>query len=274
MQLDGWTWEEMTLKAPAGMHVAWPRMLPAADWPKGESKAQADDPLAVIEQTFDDVRAYQKARAAADGGPGRQAIDLRWEAMLPVLEGDLPLVVSADGQQTIQAAVAFARRQRVKLIILGGYDAPDCAELLNQHATPIIVSSTHRLPRRRSDDYDAAYTLPERLRQAGVPFCIASRNTSNARNLPYEAAMAAAYGLPPDEALKAITLYPARILGVDDRVGSLEVGKHATLIVTDGNPLETTTQIEAAYIEGRQLDLSDRHKRLWHKYREKYRQLQ
>ncbi|MHC4404830.1 MAG: amidohydrolase family protein [Planctomycetota bacterium] len=138
----------------------------------------------------------------------------------------------------------------------------------------MIVSTVHRLPRRRSDPYDAVYSLPERLRAAGVEFCIAAKSTSNARNLPYEAAMAVGFGLPPDEALKAITLYPARILGVDERVGSLEVGKDATLIVTDGDPLETPTQVEAAFIQGRRLDLSDRHKRLWQKYREKYRRLE
>jgi imidazolonepropionase-like amidohydrolase len=194
--------------------------------------------------------------------------------MLPVLEGELPLVVAADRVEQIQAAVAFARREDVKLILYGGYDAPHCAALLKQHRVPVIVSTVHRLPLRRGDPYDAAYTLPERLRAAGVRFSIASKNTSNARNLPYEAAMAIGYGLPPDEALKAITLYPAQILGVADRVGSLEVGKDATLIVTDGDVLETPTHVEAAFIQGRRVDLDNRHKRLWRKYQEKYRRLE
>jgi hypothetical protein len=153
-------------------------------------------------------------------------------------------------------------------------DAARCAALLRKHRVPVIVSTVHRLPRRRGDAYDAAYTLPERLRAAGIPFCIASGNTYNARNLPYQAATAAAYGLPRGESLKAITLYPARILGIEDRVGSLEVGKDATLIVTDGDPLETPTHVEAAFIQGRRVDLSDRQKRLWRKYQEKYRRLE
>ena len=281
VQLDGWTWEDMTLKAPVGMHVQWPRMSPAADWKKGESgpsqEEQAktrDDALALLEQTFADARSYQKARAAQGPDAGRHAIDSRWEAMLPVLEGKLPLVVAADRVQQIQAAVAFAQRAEVKLILYGGYDAPHCAALLERHRVPVIVSTVHRLPLRRDDPYDAAYSLPGRLRAAGVPFCLASQNTSNACNLPCEAGMAVAYGLPPDEALKAITLYPAQILGVADRVGSLEVGKDATLIVTDGDVLDTPTHVEAAFIQGRAVDLDNRHKRLWRKYQEKYRRLE
>ena len=123
-----------------------------------------------------------------------------------------------------------------------------------------------------SDDYDAAYTLPERLRQLKIPFCIASSDESNVRNLPYHAATAAAYGLPVREAIRAITLSPAEILGVSERVGSLQVDRDATLIVTDGNPLETTTQVKMAFIQGAQVQLNDRHKRLWKKYQEKYRQ--
>jgi imidazolonepropionase-like amidohydrolase len=281
VRLDGWTWEEMRLKAPVGMHVDWPRMSPAADWKKGEPSPPdegqiktRDEALALLERTFADARAYQKARAAGEAPAGHHAIDSHWEAMLPVLEGELPLVVAADRVQQIQAAVAFAQREKVKLILYGGYDAPHCAALLKEHRVPVIVSTVHRLPHRRDDPYDAAYTLPERLRAAGVRFAIASKNTSNARNLPYEAAMAAGYGLPPDEALKAITLYPAQILGVADRVGSLEVGKDATLIVTDGDVLATPTHVEAAFIQGRRVDLDNRHKRLWRKYQEKYRRLE
>ena len=281
MQLDGWTYEDMTLKAPAGMHVQWPRVSPAAVWKKGKSSPSSeeqaktrDDALAQLEQTFADARAYRKARAAEGPGAGRHAVDLRWEAMRPVLEGELPLVVAADRVQEIQAAVAFAQRERVKLIIYGGYDAPHCAALLKAHRVPVIVSTVHRLPLRRGDAYDAPYSLPERLRAAGMRFSIASRNTWNARNLACEAGMAVAYGLPPDEALKAITLYPAQILGVADRVGSLEVGRDATLIVTDGDVLDTPTHVEAAFLEGRAVDLDNRHKRLWRKYQEKYRRLE
>jgi hypothetical protein len=279
LQLDGWTWEDMTLKAPTSMHIHWPNMTPVDAWWIEQSKTEQikdrDDRLAQLRRTFQDARAYWTAnRAAAEGRGPAVSHDARWEAMIPVLEGKLPVIVDADRAEQIQAAVAFAVEQRIKLIVLGGYDAPYCADLLKQHRVPVIVSAVHRLTLRRSDPYDTPFTVPERLRTAGVEYCIAGGShfsSSNTRNLPYHAATAAAFGLPRDEALRAITLYPAQILGVDDRVGSLEAGKHATLLVADGDILETPTQVEMAYIEGRQVDLSDRQKRLWKKYQEKYR---
>lgn len=269
IQLDGWTYEDMTLRLSAGLHIQWPRMSNLLENPSSSrSASSAEDELATLRQHFADARAYRKARQA-----GSKRIDVRWEAMLPVLEGELPLIVTADEIQQIQSAVAFADREQVRMILYGGYDAPHCAELLKKHSIPVIVGGVYRLPLRRSDEYDAAYTLPERLRQAGIPFCISSSErfgAANLRNLPYHAATAAAFGLPRDEAIKAITLYPAQILGVAERVGSLEVGKDATLIVTTGDPLETATQVRAAYIQGRPVVLNDRHKRLYRKYREKY----
>lgn len=264
MQLDGWTYEDMTLKPGVGLHIDWPQMPPVlgrtADGP-------ASRPLQALEEAFRQARAYQKARQA-----GSEQIDARWEAMLPVLEGHMPVMVTADEIQQIQSALAFAQREKLKLILFGGYDAPLCAEQLVGQDVPVVITGIYRLPLRRDDPYDASYTLPERLRQAGVRFCIAGAERfggSNARNLPYHAATAAAYGLPRDEALKAITLYPAQIFGVADRVGSLEIGKDATLIVTTGDPLETPTQVTMAYIQGRKVSLNDRHKRLYNKYRQK-----
>jgi imidazolonepropionase-like amidohydrolase len=153
------------------------------------------------------------------------------------------------------------------------------ADLLKQRDIPVIVGGTHYTPLRRWEDYDSPFTLPLKLHEAGIRYCISSTigfsgsgDASDTRNVPYEAATAAAYGLPQDEALKAITLYPAQILGVDDRVGSLEVGKDATLIVTDGDPLETPTHVERMYIQGRNIDLTSRHTMLYGKYKTKYNQ--
>jgi imidazolonepropionase-like amidohydrolase len=273
LQLDGWTWEDLTLKADVGLHVRWPAMAPVSDWmeqrPARQQREERDQALSRIKQALDDARAYQRARQSAGTV---QELDLRWEAMTPVLEQKVPLIVSADEVQQIQAAVAFAEREQLKLILHGGYDAPHCAELLKKHDVPVIVAGIYRLPRRQSEPYDTPFTLPERLRQAGIRFCISgNEGTSNVRNLPYHAAVAAAFGLPASEALKAVTLYPAEILGVADRVGSLEPGKDATLFVADGDPLETATHVEAAYVQGRPVELDDRHQRLWRKYQEKYR---
>jgi imidazolonepropionase-like amidohydrolase len=285
MQLDGWTWEDMCLKNSIGLHVAWPRMAPLDAWWVEESAREQtqsrDRALEAIGRALADARAYRTAKlACADGQGPEPEHDARWEAMIPVLEGKTRVFIDADDVQQIQSALAFAEREGLKPVIVGGYDAVECAALLKKLNAPVILGGVHRLPMRQSEDYDKAFTLPERLRTAGIKFCIGGEIggasgslPANIRNLPYHAATAAAYGLPPDEALKAVTLYPAEILGVADRLGSLEAGKDATLIVTTGDPLEITSLVTAAYIQGRAVDLNDRHKRLWEKYKEKYRRL-
>ena len=136
----------------------------------------------------------------------------------------------------------------------------------------MIVTGTFRQPRRNDSPYDDAYTLPARLEAAGVKWCLASGDeTPHERNLPYGAGLACAHGLARDAALRSITLSAAELLGVADKLGSLEKGKLATLIVTDGDPLEITTKIERAFIGGREIDLSSKHSKLADRYREKYK---
>ncbi len=260
MQLDGWTYEDMTLKTAAAMVVNWPS--PPST---GESSG-----LKVLRELFDDARAYKAARNA---DTGTQAFDIRLDAMLPVIAGDVPVLAIAHKAAEIQAAVSFAVEQKIRLIIFGGHDAEYCAALLKKYDVPVIIDSTHRKPSRRYEPYDVAYTLPGRLSKAGVRFCISGsdRNeTWNTRNLPYHAATAAAHGLRRGEALRSVTLYPAQILGIADRVGSLEPGKDATLIVTTGDPLETKTHVTRAFVQGRSVQLTSRHTRLRDKYLEKY----
>jgi imidazolonepropionase-like amidohydrolase len=270
IQLDGWTWEDLALSRETGMYVEWPRVLRRTSRLEDQpDQPNIDENMKRLRTAFEDARAYAAARKADENYP----IDARWEAMQSVLEGKLPLIARADDAASIQSAVAFATEHKLKLIIHGGYDAPLAAQHLKPHDIPVIIAGVYRLPQRRGDDYDAPYTLANRLREAGIRFCISSAGrfgASNVRNLPYHAATTAAYGLPPDEALKSITLYPAQILGVADRVGSLEAGKDATLFVSSGDILETATQVEAAFIQGRKVELNDRHKRLYRKYSEKY----
>lgn len=277
MQLDGWTWGDMTLRADTALHLNWPNMTPNYDWlverSSKEQMDQRDKRLQVLREAFAKAESYRVARRV---NPMGHPIDLRWEAMIPALEGKMPVMIDAVDMLEIQAAVTFADTWKLKLVIVGGYDAGDCLELLQQRDIPVVITGVHRLPQRRSDEYDLAYRLPAVLHEAGIRFCISSAGrfgASNVRNLAANAGMAAAFGLPREEALKAITLYPAQILGVADRVGSIVVGKDATLIVTDGDPLETTTHVHAAYIQGRAVDLNDRHKTLSEKYLEKYRRL-
>jgi len=150
--------------------------------------------------------------------------------------------------------------------------------LLKNNDIPVIIEATHKLPVRRWAGHDTPFKTPLLLHEAGVKYCISadggSFEAAHQRNVPYEAATAAGYGLPKDEALKSVTLYPAEILGIADRVGSLGVGKDATLFISDGDPLEIMTNIEQLFIQGRKVDMGDRHKVLRDKYTEKYRQLE
>lgn len=277
IQLDGWTWEEMAVKQEHSLHIQWPRIAPIQNWPTDDAAAMhIGDKAEMVQElrkAFANARMYWDAKKAAQGqGVKPPEIDVRWEAMIPVLEGKQPVTVEADEIQQIQAAIAFFQKEKVKTIIFGGYDAPRCADLLRKYDVPVVVASVLRLPMRPHDPHDTAFTVPKRLHDAGVRFCVAGvGRMGNMRNLPYHAAMAAAHGLPRDEALKSVTLYPAQILGIADRLGSLEAGKDATLIVTTGDPLEIRSLVTRAFIQGRPVDLNDRHKTLWHKYEEKYR---
>ena len=273
LQLDGWTSVDMTLQRESGLVINWPAAFRSSFFgPPGAGEAGGSQ-VQELRNLFTDARAWAKARTAS---PETQRYDIRLASMQPVLAGKVPLIVAADEAEEIQAAVAFGVEQKLQVIIFGGYDAESCAELLRRYQVPVIVSAVHRDPRNDHDDYDAAYTLPERLRKAGIRFCIsgsARSETWNTRNLPYQAATAAAYGLPRDEALKSVTLYPAQILGVADRLGSLEPGRDATIFVSTGDPLETDSQVTHAWIQGRVVDLSSRHTQLAGKYGEKFRRL-
>ena len=277
LRMDGWTPEEMTVRSPAAMHLRWPNMTINRDPRAPKSVEDQQKEIAKAERALRDAfaiaRSYAQARktAAADF-----KYDQRWEAMRPIFEGKLPVYVHAGTVAQMEASLAWAREMQLKIVIVGGNDAWRIAPQLKETDTPVIIALTTALPPRRDDPYDSQFGNAARLLEAGVRFCIA-RNGSQSeaaheRGLPFEAAMAAAFGLPRDEALKAVTLYPAQILGVADQLGSLEVGKAATLIVTTGDPLDFPTQVEAAYIDGRQIDLSNRQTRLRDKYQEKYRQ--
>jgi len=278
LQLDGWTFEDLSLKSHAAMHVNWPslrrsRFRRGGDRDESELVKRYEEQVRRLKDLFEETRAYQAGRKSLGD---QQPFDLRLEAMIPVVQGELPMMVAADSLNQIQSAVAFAAEQGAKLIILGGYDAPLCADLLKQHDVPVIISAVQRRPLRRSDAFDTPYTLAARLAEAGVKFCISSSDRSstwNTRILPIQAAMAAGYGLDRAEAIKSVTLYPAEVMGVAEMVGSLEVGKHATLFACDGDPLEIETQVNHAWVQGRKVDLSDKHKRLYRKYQRKYDQL-
>lgn len=275
INLDGWTWEQMTVKAPAGMHVNWPRMMVSGGFGSPDPSqlaSSAAESIASLGQAFATARAYVAARDA-----GQVDTDLRWEAMRPVLAGDVPLFVHANTQAQLKSAVAFAAEQGVELVVVGGDDAWRVADLLAAEGVS-VVTDVHDQPLRRWEDYDTAFTNPAKLADAGVRFAFGSGGSGFAvaheRNLPFQAGTAVGHGLDRDHAIRALTLDAAEILGVADRLGSLDAGKDATLIVVDGDPLEVMSSVDMAWIQGREVDLSSRHTMLYEKYQQKYQQLE
>ncbi|MEZ6211349.1 MAG: amidohydrolase family protein [Phycisphaerales bacterium] len=277
LRMDGWTWEDLSLEPDAGLMINWPSMRTfRAPWMRTSEEDQQSrvrEQVARIDSVFDDAVAY----FASVGADANIADDLRYDGMRAVLDGGKPVFIRAGQREQIESAVLWAVGRGLRPVIVGGADAEECAELLKRHDVGVIITGTLSEPSRRDEAYDAPFTLPARLEAAGVKWCLAgpggSFETPHERNLPYHAAMAVAYGLDHDRAIEAITLSAAELLGVSDRVGSLEVGKNATLIVTDGDPLEITTNVELAFIEGRAIDLGNKQTALAEKYREKYRQL-
>jgi len=261
MDLDGWTWEEMTMEAAAALNVSWPD-------PDDDGYEDAVERLRTY---FSDARAYASARA---GGVLTET-DPRFEAMIPAVERRIPVVVSADAVEQIQDAIRWADEMNVRPIIRGGRDAIHVADELADRQIPVILTETMAAPERAWEPYDHAYARAAQLHARGVPFAISGGSSAAYTNrLAYEAGVAVAFGLPEEEAVKAVTLYPARMMGIGDRVGSLEAGKQATLLVTTGNPLDYLTTIEQAYIQGREIDMRDIHRFFFDKYMEKLRQKQ
>ncbi len=267
MMTDGWTWEQMTLREGIAMTINWPSM---------RDSDQYREDVEEIQQAFDKARRYQTARLAMEAGEGpHHPFDIRWEAMLPVLEGEMPVLVNVGDLRQIQAAIAWTEKENLDVILAGSRDFGLVADQLAEKGIPVMLTSIISGPDTNWEAYDQGYSNPRKLYEAGVDFLIAGENSAAyAYRLPHHAASAVAFGLPEEEALKSITINAARILGIDDLVGSIEAGKDATLMITTGNPLELWTSNEQVFIQGRKLEMMDKHHRLYERYKEKHRQEQ
>ena len=273
MKLDGWTREDATLKAPAAIVVRWPDLAidrsPAARLSVRLQEKRRDEALEKLKNVFAEARAYAKAKAAeGKAGIPRHDDDPRLEALLPALDGSLPVIVLAQRVAQIRAALAWAREENVKLVLAGARDGWRVADEIAKANVPVIVEQPLELPTRQDEPYDANFASAGVMAKAGVRVAFTDGSTAySARDLPHQAASAVAFGFPREKAVEAMTLEPARILGVAARVGSLEPGKDATLIVTDGDILDLRTSVLAAYLDGRALDLTDKQKRLYERYK-------
>lgn len=280
MMLDGWTWEQATLKHPSGLHINWPsmRMNYGANVKKSEKqqKEEIQKSIRDLDHMVRDVRAYfqrikQRSRVAGE----RQKSDLRLESMIPFVVEKKKIFIHADEARQIKSAVEWAKKNDLKIIIVGGSDSWRLTDLLVKNNIPVVIDQVEKIPTRRFEPIHLPYKLPFLLKQAGVQFClntiIGYPHDGNIRNLPNEAMRAAAYGLNKSEALRSITLSTAEILGVDDMIGSLDIGKDATFFISDTPPMEMNPKILMAFIQGKEVDLNNHQKMLYKKYQEKYR---
>lgn len=221
-----------------------------------------------------DAKAAEPRSGSAKPAQGKTAEAQAADFKRTIGDGRKITFIEAQEYDQIIAAVALARREHLRLVLIGGRDAVHAAQPINDIGAKVMVNSVITMPRRDDSPYDEFFSLPARLKDAGIPFCIASgEETPHERNLPYAAALAAGHGLANADALRAVTLSAAECLGAEQHLGSITPGKDATLIVTDGDPLDVQTRTLSAYILGRPIDLSNKQTVLAAKYREKYRQM-
>lgn len=283
MSLEGWTWEEMSLKGAAALNVRWPdpNARPGGGFggegPGGPNARARQAPKSYAERVQELKNFFAEARAYRDAVKAGQTVrsDVKYAAMIPALDGQIPVVVAADGVAQMNDAITWAKEEKLRLVIRGGADAIHVAPRLKAENVPVILTSTMAAPDREYEGYDAVYSLPAKLHAAGVKFAIAGGSGALYSNrLPWDAGVAVAFGLPEEEALKAVTINAAEMMGVADKVGSLEVGKQGTLLITTGTPLDMTSNIDQAYIQGRELNMMDIQKWFFQKYMEKIKQQQ
>ena len=274
INLLGTSPKEMAVVPNAALVINYPRLGGGGGGGFGGFQQQVNlaDALTAGERQLEQIRkmlrdgeAYGRARDAyaKDSSLPRPDINVVLEALVPYVRGQQPVIFRADREAEIRGAIKFAEEMKLKPIILGGDDAWKVASLLKEKNVPVILTGIFGLPGREDDPYDVLYESASKLQQAGVRFCISSGDPgAEARNLPMYAGMASAYGLSKADALKAVTLYPAQIMNVADRLGSIEVGKMANLVVTDGDLLEIRTHIHYLFIDGRKVQLTSRHTEL------------
>jgi len=271
--LAGWTMDDMQIKRSVVMVINFPTIQTRSfdfttfsrkERPYAEAKQEYEKQLNELTDWIDRARHY--AQAIGHGGPSDFERDVKLEALAPVVRGQLPVLVFADRARDIRNAIEFCDKQKLKMILAGGQEAYKAKDLLRSKNIPVILRPALTLPSEEDDPYDRLLSQPAELAQAGVKFAIGSFDNSFARRLGQNAANASAHGLSYDDALKSVTLYPAQILGLADQVGTLETGKIANVIVTNGDPLELTTDLKYLFIKGQLTSTDNRHKRLFEKY--------
>jgi imidazolonepropionase-like amidohydrolase len=276
LRLDGWTNREMAVKPTAAMHIELPGLRGARGGfggGRGAVQARVDGPalLAELKGLFGDARAYEKRRDAAAKDPRLALPEFNetFEALLPLLKGEIPAMISVHGERDIRAAIQFVRDEKLKAVFYGVEQGFKAADELAKAGIPVVLGSLYDLPPVWEDGYDAIFRNAGVMAKAGVKIAFSSSSASAAKDLPYHAAKAAAFGLDRAEALRAVTINPAEIFGVADRMGSLEKGKAANIVLADNDLLEMRTNIVKVYIDGRERDLANRYTELLDKFKKR-----
>lgn len=265
INLWGWTPQAMTIEKRIGLRINWPGSNSGGrDGPAGSN---SEGGTGELKDYFLEAKAYAaRAKLFKESKIDNFEWDIRTEGLVPAAIGELPVIFEANSEQDIKDAVAFAEELDLKYIIRGGRDSWKITDFLKEHDVRVLFSGIHASP-GRDEPYDIHYATPAILNEAGVDFAIYSGGTANVFSLTYEAGMAVAFGLPLEKALKCLTIDAARILGVDDRLGSIEEGKIANVIISTGNPVEYTSQIDTMFIRGEKIPWDDKFNRLYQTYR-------
>lgn len=277
INLWGATQADMAVVPAFGLVINFPRVSTFGGFGQqqldfNEAIRQRDRRLEDLKKAFKDAENYAKVKEAyaADKNLPAPKTDLRLDAMIPYVRGARPVIFTAERERDIRAIAKFVEENKVKGIIVGGQEAWKAADVLAKNNIAVIYTNIYNLPVRDDDAYDYLFETPSKLQKAGVKFAVSTGDAgAEVRDLPYHAGLASAYGLPKEEALKAVTLYPAQILGVADKLGSIEVGKTANIVVTDGDLLEPRTNVRYLFINGRLLPLTSRHTELYERFKDR-----
>lgn len=270
VQLDAWNWEDATYLAEEGLHLNWPQMRTFGGWETGSPEMKKNDQyekdVQALRRFFEEAKAYAQQ-------PAPEVKNLRFEAMRALFNQKSTLYLHTDNVKTMQESVLFAESFGLRSVLVGADDAWMVVDFLKAHNVAVVLGKTQSLPAREDADVDQTFKTAALLQEKGVLFALSNDGFWQQRNLPFQAGQAVGFGLPKEAGVTALTLTPAKILGIDNTTGSLETGKDATLFISEGDALDMRTcQVTAAFIQGRTINLDNKHKQLNQRFEKKYRQ--